>query len=196
MTRSNLKYRAILAFLLVVSVAFTASSAFGQDAIGPNGHPVFTVAERQNVLLLLTAHHELPGKDVFIDASPRARDLLLNLAKTSDSAVHQDRALLALGYWADADVYALYSHVIHAPATREGTRHRVMMRAADVFGESAVGMLKPALESADVQVRITAVTALGYVGSDSAYTVLDAHIAREESKLVIEALVKANRRVL
>lgn len=144
------------------------------------------------VRLLLSGYHELPDQALFdrVEDAPR---IVGALAHGADGPI-RDRALAALGrYWPSGDVYLLYAKVLADDATRTGTRHRVMVYFADAFGERALPAIRPYLASPDVQLRISAVHAVGRIGTDEAMEVLDRFAAHETNTVVLEAVDEAAR---
>ncbi len=152
----------------------------------------FAEPQVEQVRLLLSGYHELPERALF-DQVADAPEIVEALAHGPHSPV-RDRALAALGrYWPSGDVYLLYARVLADDATPTGTRHRVMVYFADAFGERAIPAIRPYLSSDDVQLRISAVGALGRIGSDEALGILDGFADRETNPVVLDAVEDASR---
>jgi HEAT repeat protein len=144
------------------------------------------------VRLLLSGYHDLPDRAQF-DRVADAPAIVKALAHGPDGPT-RDRALAALGrYWPSGDVYLLYARVLAADSTPVGTRHRVMVYFADAFGERAIPAIRPYLSNQDPQLRISAVHALGRIGSDQAIAVLDRFADDETNAVVLEAVDDASR---
>ena len=174
--------------MMIIALAFT-SDAFAQQTADLADVPRHDV---ENVTLLLSGVHELAPASSF-DAIPNAYRIVHSLASGPDGVV-RDRALAALGrYWPSGDVFLLYAGVIASPATKEGTRHRVILMLAESFGERAIVALEPLLSSSDLQLRITTVQALGAIGTDEAIATINEQVSSDEPAALVEAADKATR---
>ena len=175
--------------------ASPASFASSQTApIPQTGSSVdhFPAADVARARLLLSGYHGLPDRDV-LTQSPNAFEIVRALSQSSDSLV-RDRALQALSrFWPSGDVFLAYANVLADPNTAEGTRHRVMLLAADVFADRAVPMIRPYLEADDVQLRLSAVEALGRVRTDEVVAILTARAEVETDPVVLERIELASR---
>lgn len=186
------RIRNSIASLAAIAVVLVTGTAFAQDNGDVPGLDRHDPANVQQVQLLLSGYHELPTREA-LAAVPGAHDIVLALAHT-DGMMTRDRALAALGhYWPSGDVFLLYAKTVASPTTPDGTRHRIMVLAADAFGERAVPMLTPYLSNADVQLRITAVEALGRIRTDEVVALLEAHAAGESNPIVLERIERATR---
>ena len=154
--------------LVVLSVSLFCGTAFAQVAPGPVS---FAQDDVKTVTMLLSGYHDLAPQASF-DAVANAHQIVDTLARGPHSHI-RDRALAALGrYWPSADVFLLYANVIASPNTAEGTRHRAVLMMAESFGNTAIPAIKPLLSADDLQLQITAVQALGSIGSDEAFDTL------------------------
>ena len=183
----------MLAALLTAGAlcALAPAPAWAQDEEPGAEEPQKEDATRR-VRLLLSAHHELPPRALFVKATPRARDVLLEIARDDQIfRLHRYRALEALGsYWADDEVLDLYARLLRGSET-ELLEHRVMMFAASSFGRHSVPLLVPYLSSPQMQLRLTAVEALALVDEEPSRDALRARLEAEPSELVRERIEHA-----
>lgn len=182
-----------LSALIVLTVSLFCGSAFAQVANGPTGGPTtFAQDDVRTVTLLLSGYHDLAPQSSF-DAVPNAPAIVETLARGSHSVV-RDRALAALGsYWPSADVFLLYANVIASSDTAEGTRHRVVLMMAESFGNTAIPAIKPLLSADDLQLQITAVQALGSIGSDEAFATIVSFSQSVTNPALIEQIDRSAR---
>lgn len=182
-----------IASLVVASLLVLAShSAAAQDPVVAPSLDRFDRGHVDHVRLLLSGYHGLPDRAA-LDDVPDARQIVLAFAH-SDAPLVRDRALAALGhFWPSGDVFLLYATTLASPDTPDGTRHRAMILAAEVFGDRAVPMIVPYLGNADVQLRLTAVEALGHVRNDAAVAALEERRTVEGNAVVLERIDDATR---
>lgn len=155
-----------------------------QDTIDTPGETGQDRANQEDtILLLLSAHHELPPKRLFTKASPDARAILLELAQRDEFfKLHRYRALEALGsYWADGEVFTLYAGIL-AGDEDVLLKHRILMFSARAFGDRSVPMIQPYVRHDDYQLRRTAIEALIGIGTPDALTPLRTALPEEESE--------------
>lgn len=180
-------------FLTLLAVALLGlPAAWAQDNGQGAGLEKFNPADVEQVRLLLSGYHGLPDEGSL--RSVKDAHEIIQVLATSDGLLIRDRALAALGnFWPSADVYLLYANVLADPKTPDATRHRVMILAAEVFGDRAVPVIKPYLTSNDVQLRLTAVEALGRVRTEEVVAILESHAEKETNAIVLERIDKASR---
>ncbi len=180
------------ALTILLAALLLASPALAQDNGNGGELDRFDPTAVQKVELLLRGYHGLPERDA-MTSIPDAQKIVAALAQ-SEGRLTRDRALAAMGhFWPSGDVFLLYAKTLASPDTPEGTRHRIMILAADVFGERAVPMLKPYLQNENVQLRMTAVDALGYIRTDEVVAILENHARGERNAIVLERIDKAMR---
>lgn len=174
-------------FAALLSVASVPASAQDQ---GPRvDAPAESVRE---VTLLLSGYHDLAPRASF-ESVAGAPAIVRALAEGPHSLV-RDRALAALGrYWPSGDVYLLYANIIADPATPLGTRHRVVLMYAEAFGDRAIPAIRPLLGAADLQLRVTAVQALGRIGSDEALALIDEAARTATHPVLLDAIERSSR---
>lgn len=184
----------IFVVLLIASLSAPgAAQTPGDDS--SSDRPVDRIDRPEQVRFLLSNIHEVPSREALTDAMADPRDLLMHIARDESAGFMRNRALMALGHFPDPEVLGLYTALMRSDQTPTGTRHKVMLRAAEVFEEASVAPLSELLDHEDLQLRLTAVEALRSIGDDSAFDALEARVSREESQVVLDALFKATRRV-
>jgi len=91
-------------------------------------------------------------------------------------------------YWASGEVFLLYLDTVASVDTPDGTRHRTVLLLAETFGDRAIPALQPLLHSDDLQLRITAVQALGTIQTDESYALLVDYAKRTGASLILRGL--------
>ncbi|RVU47924.1 hypothetical protein EA187_00360 [Lujinxingia sediminis] len=149
------------------------------------------------VLMLLSQHHRAPTLKQLEGLTPRARYFVERIARDEDAfAFHRERALIALGYWADDATFNYLAGLLDNPQTDESLLHTLLPLLANSFGERAVGELTPfVLEHDNVQVRISAAAALGRLNSDEAFKILDIAIEQEPNPIARQRIEDAAARL-
>lgn len=154
-----------------------------------------TDAEAQ-IKRLLSHHHEVPLRKDLEHQVPGAREVLDAIARDASAfTFYRQRALAALAQWPDARTMALYEEILNGSATPEALRHHVIAFAARAFEDAAIGMLTPFLSAEDVQLRLSAATAIGRIGSEQAFGLLTKAAQHEADPLVREHMLEAARTV-
>lgn len=142
--------------------------------------------------LLLSTHHELPAKKVFEKQLEEPRETLMAIAVDEGQlSLYRKQALAALGYWPDGKVYDLYTEMLGDDETPENMRHRLMLLLADHFPEQALGELEPHLGDEDLQVRLTAIEAIGRIDSEKANEALKGALDDEDNDIARKRLEEA-----
>ncbi len=177
--------------LTILGLFIVTSTATAQD-FDPTDKPV--IVQQEQVQFLLTSIHEVPSRTALNEVASDPKAILMELVETRQGFI-RDRALLALGHYADGQVWSLYASLLNDSASPEAMRHKLMMRTAEVFGESALDMVVPYLSHGDVQMRLTAVAALQSMNSVAARSELAERLDAEASPIVVDAMVKALRTV-
>lgn len=181
----------LITMSLFCIITLVSSFAAAQDNVGL---ATFAPDDVSTVTMLLSGYHDLAPRESF-DAVPNARSIVEVLAHGPHGVV-TDRALAALGrYWPSADVYLLYANVVASDATADGTRYRVVLMFAEAFGDRAIPAIRPLLSSKDLQLQITAVQALGEVGTDEAVAIVN-DFAKTATNPALLAQIDKSTRVL
>lgn len=147
------------------------------------------VDDVERALLLLSGYHGIPTAEEFEAALTDPKATMFAILQDPDvSSIHRDRAIGALQYWPGEDVRAFYESMLASPETPEMVRHRVIGHAAVAFGDDAIELITPYLDVDDVQFRLTAVHALGQIGTPAAMQRLDAAAQLEASDVVLRQI--------
>ena len=189
----------LLLFATLLSGAAVAQTAPSSPSVGGGvGPAVVTPVEvpvvetaREQVLVLLSAHHGLPERERFEALVDDPAAVLFSLVSETDlNPIFWDRAVAALAMWPSDAVRSLYVALLAEPP-REMVRHRVIGHAVVAFGDSAVPLVSPYLQDADVQLRLTTVDVLGHLATPAAFEALDAVRSQESSPVVLERIERA-----
>lgn len=139
--------------------------------------------------LLLSGYHGIPSAEEFEAALDDPRAVLSVIATDPGaSPIHRDRAIGALAYWPNDALRVFYEELLAAPDTPEMVRHRVIGHLAVAFGDAAIETIAPYLDDTDVQFRMTAVHALGQIGTPAAFQRLEQAAIDEPSPIVLERI--------
>lgn len=194
--------RSAQALLLLLALSLTAAPAVAQQASTttpststPTAKVPLSKTELRRVGLLLGDYHNLPTKAALLAASPRAQEALTLMAsRRGDAGPYRLRAIAALGMgWPDAASFALLTGVARDTAEPGAVRREAMTTLAIAFDGRAVPTIAPALSSADIADRLTAVEALRVVKDPSAQTTLKAALKTEHVAVVRQAIERATR---
>lgn len=146
----------------------------------------------ERVTLLLSAYHGVPDREALEAADSSPTEVLAAIARDEAAfTFHRYRALAALSQWPDASTFSLYAELLDSPSSSEGMRHQLMPLLVRTFGETALHLVAPYLDSADLRLRLTAVAALDQMGTESAREALLNRRAVESSPLVRERIEEA-----
>ncbi len=141
-------------------------------------------SERERVATLLSAIHEVPARAALEKAAKDPQAIVLDLAADKHFAWRAS-ALQALAWWPDARSLAVVRSCAERDA--ENMRHRCLRTLAQ-FGEAALEPLEAALQDENLQIRITAIVALGELGAQGR---LRSELARQTSPEVKRQLRRA-----
>lgn len=137
------------------------------------------------ILAWLSHYHEVPGRAQLEAVSPRARQILFDIAQDEDAfLMHRHRALYALGTWADQEVYAYLTNLLVNESTEDGLRHHLLPILAQNFGEKALDALAPFLQHDDPQIRISAAGAIAHIPGDAPKATLRSAMKDETHPMV------------
>jgi HEAT repeat protein len=192
--------RKLFAVLFTITLLI-AAPALAQQVItpAPNIPALSTLdaAQVRKVEVLLSGYHEIPQLAQLTAASPRAEDIVAGLVRAADTSPFiRPRAISALvAYWPNARSLQLTRALIAQPTTGEITRHQLLM-ALPAFGQQAIPDLVPFLADKDVQLRLTAVEALGRLSQhDAAIAALHKALDAERDPIVRERITRAARAI-
>lgn len=192
---------AILALLLCAPLAAAQESP---STDGYSGGPTLdqpgqiptdgAEAEQQRARLLLSSHHQLPDKELFEEYLDTPRQTLVDIALDEGQlTLYRKQALSALGYWPDVMVYEVYTDLLDDEQTPDNLRHRVMLLLADHFSGQALSHLEPRLSDDDLQIRLTAIEAIGRLDSGDAVEALEAARDDESNSVAKKRIDEAIR---
>lgn len=188
--------RAISRLLITLVISASLPALASAEVAEPDGVDRETPAparsiEVEAVLLLLSAHHQLPESERFETVTPNVEPILHYLTHSTDiEPLFRDRALEALSYFPNAQTFARWAEVFMDEDERELVRHRMLALLADNGAPSAIGFAVIWLQDDDVQRRLTAVLAMANQGVPGR-TLLAERLEIEESELVREAISEA-----
>lgn len=170
------------------ALASTLLIALLQAAPPPSTVPD-AAAERDRVVALLSARHDLPPRSMFDAAAADPRPHVLALAEDDKLfPAHRYAALLALRYWPDDAALAAYRRALTSEKSLPALKHRVIAYFPDTFGPRALPELVPFLEDPDPQIRVSAVSAIARVPGHEGAELLQARRDKETHPLVKERL--------
>lgn len=189
----------IAGLMLLAAPAAAGDSADRPDTNLPEASAAKSVDQLEpsvarDARLLLSGYHGLPSKQQLESKLPNARMVLMTYAKDDRVfPLYRKRALRTLGYYADAEVRALYEATLESDQTEDMLRHTLLGLLAEHFGADSVSTIEPYLRDDDVQLRLTAVEALRTVDSDAAQDALREAKKDESNKIVKRRLEEATR---
>lgn len=138
---------------------------------------------------LLSGYHAIPPQKVLRAQFSDPRTVLLTLAQDAQTPpLQRQRALEALGYFADASVQQTYVKLLQDSQTSEMVRHRVMTLLAEHFPASALPHLQPFLEHPDLQFRLSAIEALRRIPGQDALHALKKAAKTEKDEVAQKRL--------
>jgi HEAT repeat protein len=143
------------------------------------------------IVLLLSGYEYFPTAadlgEVTADPVPY---LLVIVYDTSERwlPTHHHRAIGALGYFPTETVRAHLDYLLGSDETPDLMRHHVMNALSNGFGDDALDDLEAFLYNDDLQLRLTAVAAIGAIGTELSVDVLSRALPIETSDLVRERI--------
>lgn len=142
--------------------------------------------------LLLSAHHGIPEAAAFDDALDAPVPVLRVLATDPNVfPLYRQRALSALGYWADQWLGDELSRLATDPASGDLMQHHAVLLLAQHFGVRSVGVVEAWLTDDDVQRRLTAIEAIDAHGGDALQTLLHDQLSVEDHPVVQQRIEEA-----
>ena len=148
-------------------------------------------AVMDRILLLLSGYEYFPTADDLLAETPTPEVYLLSLAYGSGDetlSIHRHRAIGAVAYFPSDLTRAHLQYMLDSPATPDMTRHHVITALARGFGDQAIPTIERFLLSGDLQLRLTAIAALGSVGSEAAGRALESSLPQQTHDLVRERI--------
>lgn len=193
-TRMTFFRQVLGASALIIALVVVAQSAFAQQVVEPatgsgpevdqptkpaQPKVVDAAALRKKVLFLLSGYEYFPKRVDLDKLGPADAVAKLGRDLARDGSLKPStrlRAVDMLGYYNDADTLRYLGDLIaqetaKLPAAeirpRRLMRHHAMTALARSQGNKALAALKPMLKHSDLQLRLTAISAIGkHAGSD------------------------------
>ncbi len=151
-----------------------------------------TQAQIDKVKLLLSGYEFFPTREDLERATPMAAQVLMHIAEDEEALPSMRlRAVDALGFFQKEDKVALYFEAALQQEHREAVylRHTVTS-SLRAFGQQALPWVQPFLTHQNLQVRLSAVHALGRFGGDEGLGMLRVQHDLEQDVFVREQLQK------
>ncbi|MBN1944745.1 MAG: HEAT repeat domain-containing protein [Bradymonadales bacterium] len=143
------------------------------------------------ITTLLSGYHYFPTADDLLQVTDDPARYLLAIVYNSPDLwppSQQHRAMDALAYFPSELTHAHMTYLLQSGQTPELLRHHVLTTLARGFGQQALDEIQPFLTSADVQLRLTAVSALSIIPEARSTEILRTALGLEESQLVRERI--------
>lgn len=171
----------LLITLCVASVTLQPDTAHADDKT------------RATVTMLLMAYDTFPSADDFkrVTDDPRA-ELLAIYHDPDTKRIVKLQAIDALALFPDKEVRALYQRILAMPFDGDAPNevHRAINGLMQAFGKDAISDVAPMLDHSDVQVRLTAIHALGLHGEQEGVALMRIRMDKETHPVVREELAK------
>lgn len=138
------------------------------------------------IRLLLSGYDSFPTADELRAVSPAAPAFLMQIAQDKTALpTLRNRAIDALGYFDEPEVKAFLTVILTEPDTApEMGVHKAITALMKLEGEDGLGQVSPFLQHEDVQLRLTAVEAIGNFGGRGGRVLLEERRKIEPSKMV------------
>ena len=196
--------RTLKPIVLALALLMAAPALAQQAGDSPSGDsqssgqaPQLDQATLERARLLLSGYHGMPAKAALEASLPNARQVMWRLAHDADGfSMHRQRALAALGYWADDAVFGLYRDLLADADTDPLMRMRLVVLLAKHFGQRALPLVAPYLDHDDVQMRLSAIDAVRRIPGQPAQDALTDRLASETNTVARDRLVEATERVV
>jgi hypothetical protein len=146
------------------------------------------------IVTLLSGYEYFPTAEDLTAVTPDPVPYLLAMVYDTGGRwlpTHHHRAVAALAYYPTPSVWAQLTYLLEAPGTPELMRHHVINALANGFGEAALGRLEPVLYDEDLQLRLTAVSAIGEIRTSRSARALETALSAEPNRLVQERSERA-----
>ncbi|MDX9719475.1 MAG: HEAT repeat domain-containing protein [Myxococcota bacterium] len=188
----SLSFLALFLLLGVSSMAQDPPHSHEHDEA--NGAQANEMDPKAKIKLLLSAHCSFPTRDELLAVTDDVASILIELYEDPASIPSlRTRAIDALGWFQEDATANFFEQVLTRPETPERELHHAISAYNKAFGDLAVPTTVVFLNHSDVQLRLTAVDALGKNGGKAAQAVLLERQAREVDPVVSEKLQRAIR---
>jgi hypothetical protein len=181
--------------LFVLAMAFLGSVVLAQGGAekevvektkdSPVPHEVV-----DKVKLMLSGYEYFPTKEDLVRVSPRAFEVLDDIARDETALPSmRTRALDALGlYEGKAEVALILEQILAEERLKDVFLRHAVTSSMKAFGNHALPWVAPYLNHKDVQLRLSAVHAVGHFGGELGQEVLLQRVEIERDELVIERI--------
>ncbi|MDH5638460.1 MAG: HEAT repeat domain-containing protein [Nitrospinota bacterium] len=161
----------------------------------PAGAQNFEAANVDNLRLVLSGYHEVPGPDYWqkLDANA-ARASLLRLSSDKNELIHiRTRAVAALANFVDPQVERSLIDMFNSQE-RGYLRAAALNTYSAIRGRQAVPALERSLSDKDEIVKISAIRCLGRVGGEQAERILQGALQVESDPVARGAMGRSLQR--
>lgn len=148
---------------------------------------------RATVTMLLMAYDTFPSADDFKRVTDDPRAELLAIYNDPDTKrIVKLQAIDALALFPNKDVRALYQRILAMPFDGDAPNevHRAINGLMQAFGKDAISDVAPMLDHSDVQLRLTAVHALGLRGEQEGVALMRIRMDKETHPVVREEIAR------
>jgi hypothetical protein len=193
------------AALWLAAAGLVGGEALGQDVAAPAveapAAPVIDraalsklvgAAEQEKIKLLLSGYEFFPKREELEAVTPHAQQVLVAIAEDQGALPSlRLRAIDALGFFPQGEPAALYfEQVLHRGQGEDVFLRHAMTASLQAFGQQALPWVQPYLEHADLQMRLSAVHAVGRFGGVEGVQILRARQVVERDAFVKKQLGK------
>ena len=192
----------IIIIVLALLIAPKAFADDGQPALdttkdGAEASSEREVSDYETITALLSHHHEVPTRELLERGSDEAQQIVFEIAQDEEAFLfHRQRAIRALAYWPDDEVYNYLVALLEDETTEDGLRHHILPVLADGFGKQALDNLKPfVFEASDPHIRISAAGAVSQIEGERAEEILLSALRSEDNPVVQSRLERFTARI-
>jgi hypothetical protein len=185
--------------LLVAALAIPAAGL--AQELAPDAEPVETTIPVHAVSAdaiaqartLLSAYHALPTREQLEAAlGAAAQGALWAIVRDEEgSALHRDRAVVALAAWPDDTLRQYLDEVLTTAGEDDMDRHRAITVYTRAFGDASLDVIAPLLAEGSLQVRLTAIDAVQGIGTPTARALLESVRPLQAERLALDHLDEA-----
>lgn len=146
------------------------------------------------IVMLLSGYEYFPTAEDLTAVTADPVPYLLAIAYDTEGRwlpTHHHRAVGALAYFPTAQCRSHLLYLLDSELTPELMRHHVINALANGFGDSALPELEPFLQSDDLQLRLSAVAAIGSIESSRSVEALQRALTVEDNALVRERIERS-----
>ena len=178
-----------IALLLLLVGPQTVSA---QDSTLPQG---VTKAQRDSVELLLSGCDYFPTQGDLLAVTPKVASVLIAMATdTTELPSTRLRAIDALGLFErDPQVATHFETTLFDGSADEVILRHSVTSSMKAFGDQALPWVQPYLAHREVQLRLTAIHAVGKFGGAEGRTLLQYHSRSETNHVALEQLSRFTR---